>query len=99
VVAAGMLGRRDGPLVEGFEPQLRQACDNLESLLATEGCTQADVVRLVVYLTDIEHMDTLNLVFSERFSEPRPVRTTVVVAGLPGGALVELEATAHQGNS
>lgn len=95
VVTAGILGRRDGQLVAGgVAAELAQALDNLEALLDGEGLSERDVVRLVVYLTDIDAMGELNEQFTARFTEPRPARTTVQVAGLPGGASVELEATA-----
>lgn len=53
-----------------------------------------DVVRLVCYVTHADQMGDLNELFTQRFNEPRPTRTTVVVAGLPQDAMVELEATA-----
>jgi len=91
---AGTLGMRDGVMAEGIEAQLDLALDNLEALLQDEGLAQSDVVRLVVYLTDLAHMPELNAAFTSRFSEPRPTRTTVQVAALPFGAIVEVEATA-----
>lgn len=91
---AGILGRTDAGLADGFRAQLLTAFDNLDELLSSEGASMPDVVRLVVYLTDVDQMPVLNEVFTERFALPRPARTTVVVAGLPTDALVELEATA-----
>lgn len=93
LVTAGILGRTDDGLCDGIDAQLRQGIDNLEVLLATEGAKLGDVVRLVVYLADINDMAALDAVFTERFATPRPARTTVQVAALPAGALVELEAT------
>lgn len=94
-LTAGILGQTDSGLVAGGTgPELRQALANLDALLSTAGHRSADVVRLVVYLTDIDDMEVLNEAFVEHFAEPRPARTTVVVAALPGGARVEIEATA-----
>ena len=92
---AGILGRRDGELVDGTRAQLEQAFDNLEDLLSQHGLGNDQVVRLVCYLTDMADMDALNDVFVERYDEPRPVRSTVAVSGIPGGATVEIEATAE----
>jgi 2-iminobutanoate/2-iminopropanoate deaminase len=95
LLTAGILGRRDGALVDGgTEAELRQALANLDGLLAGEGLDRSDVVRLVVYLADMGDMAVLNTVFVEHFDEPRPARTTVEVSALPGGARVEIEATA-----
>ena len=94
LVTAGLLGRGVDDLAEGFEAQLEAALENLEDLLAGEGLTERDVVRLVVYVVDLGDMDVLNRVFSARFSEPRPARTAVEVSALPAGARVEIEATA-----
>ncbi len=91
---AGILGRTSEGLAEGFRAQLEAAFDDLDALLVGEGSTLADVVRLVCYLTDADQMGELNEVFTTRFAEPRPTRTTVVVAALPFGAMVEVEATA-----
>lgn len=94
VFTAGVLGQRDGALVEGDSDQMRCAFANLLELLASEGIEASGVLRLVVYLTDIAQMGDLNEAFVEAFAEPRPVRTSVVVSELPLGAVVELEATA-----
>ena len=93
-VTAGILGRRDGDLVTGgTAAELDQALSNLRSLLGGEDLLLRDVVRLVVYLVDIDDVDVLNEAFVRWFDEPRPARTTVAVAALPGGAHVEIEAT------
>lgn len=97
LVTAGILGRSGEDLADGVEAQLVLAFDNLADLLSAEGLGVRDVVRLVVYLTDIADMDVLNAVFSARFAEPRPTRTAVAVSALPAGALVEIEATAALG--
>lgn len=96
VLCAGVLGRgADGELVTGgIAAELEQALDNLASLLEGEGVGLPDVLRLVVYVTDLGATEALDEVFARRFPDPRPVRTTVQVAGLPAGARVEVEATA-----
>lgn len=91
---AGILGRTEAGLADGFRAQLGTAFDNLENTLSSEGSSNAEVTRLVCYLTDTEQMAVLNELFTERFAVPRPARTTVVVSALPTGALVEIEATA-----
>lgn len=95
---AGILGQAEAGLAVGFRAQLETAFDNLEGLLSSEGSSKAEVTRLVCYLTDVEQMAVLNEVFTDRFEVPRPARTTMVVAALPAGALVEIEATAAFGS-
>lgn len=94
VFTAGIIGQVDGQLADGAEAQLTAAFDNLEALLGAEGLGMDDVLRLVVYLTDIAQMEVLNQQFTARFDQPRPVRSTVAVEALPGGSSVEIEATA-----
>ncbi len=95
LLTAGILGRTGADLAQGFRAQLETALDNLEGLLSEEGSSMSQVLRLACYLTDVDQLDDLNGVFTARFAEPRPARTTVIVAGLPFGALVEIEATAE----
>jgi 2-iminobutanoate/2-iminopropanoate deaminase len=70
---------------------------NLAAVLATEGATLAHVVKTTVFLRHIEDFPAMNAVYAEVFGEHRPARATVGVAGLPMGALVEIEAWAYTG--
>jgi 2-iminobutanoate/2-iminopropanoate deaminase len=75
----------------------RQALENVRAILAAGGATPKDVVKVTVYLTDMAYFATVNGVYAEFFSEPFPARTCVEVAGLPLGALLEIEAYAVVG--
>ncbi len=66
-------------------------------MLDTEGASLSDVVKTTVYLRHIEDFPAMNEVYAEVFGEHRPARATVGVAGLPMGALVEIEAWAFVG--
>ena len=70
---------------------------NLAAVLATEDATLAQVVKTTVYLRHIEDFAAMNEVYAEVFGERRPARATVGVAGLPMGALVEIDAWAYVG--
>ncbi len=83
-----------GP-VEGIEAQTNQVLANLEAVLAAGGATWADVVKTTIFLTDLADFQTVNQLYSERFAEPFPARSTIQVAALPRGARVEIEAIAH----
>ena len=54
---------------------------------------QRDAARIGIYLTDMEEFPKVNEVYATFFERPFPVRTTVGVAALPKGALVEMDAT------
>ena len=55
------------------------------------------MVKTTVYLRHIDDFAAMNAVYAEVFGESRPARATVGVAGLPMGALVEIEAWAFVG--
>ena len=86
-----------GELVPGgFEAQARRVFENLRQVLAAAGCTIADVVKATVYVTDLADFPKLNAIYGEAMGEHRPARTTVQVAGLPKGALVEIDFVARR---
>jgi len=96
IICSGQLGLRDGELANGFVAQLRQAIANLDALLASEQLRLSDVMKTTVFLTDMADFDEMNATYVEYFAEPRPARSAVAVAGLPRGAVVEIEAWALQ---
>ena len=57
---------------------------------------QADVVSVQVYITDRSKFQRMNAVYTDYFKEPRPTRTTVVVAGLVGPGNIEITVTARK---
>jgi len=75
----------------GFEPQARRVLANLAAVLAAAGCRFSDVVRATVYVTDLADFPTLNALYAEAMGDHRPARSTVQVAALPKGALVEID--------
>jgi 2-iminobutanoate/2-iminopropanoate deaminase len=84
-----------GALVEGgFEAQARRVLTNLTAVLATVGCTFSDVVKATVYVTDLADFAILNQLYGEAMGDHRPARSTVQVAALPAGALVEIDLVA-----
>jgi 2-iminobutanoate/2-iminopropanoate deaminase len=87
-----------GRLVEGdVTVQTERVFDNLFAVLAEADLTSDDVVKVNVYLTNIQRdFESMNAVYGRRFSAPYPARTTVCVAGLPLGADVEIELVARR---
>ena len=87
----------DGNLVGGDDvvAQTRQVFENMRAVLAAAGCAFADVVKVTVFLTDIDDRPLINPVRQEVFGETRPASTLVEVPRLAvDGAKVEIEAIA-----
>ena len=90
----------EGVLVEGgIEAEVQQALVNLVAVLATEGASLANVVKTGVFLRHISDYPVMNEIYVEVFADSRPARSTVAVAGLPLGALVEIDALAFMPSS
>ena len=88
-----------GTLVRaGVRAQTRRALDNLKAVLEAGGATLAHVVRVTVYLKDIEDFAQVNEVYAEFFPQNAPARVTVGVARLPKDAALELDAIAYTGS-
>lgn len=77
--------------------QTRQSLTNVKNIVEAAGMTMADVVRVGVFLQDMEHFGAMNAVYGEFFTGDCPARAAVQVARLPKDALVEIEAVAYQG--
>jgi 2-iminobutanoate/2-iminopropanoate deaminase len=84
VFVAGQASLRDGAVVSGtIEEETRAALANLAVVLAEAGAGLEDVVRVGVYLADIEDFAAMNAVYAEVMPAPLPARTTIG-ASLPG---------------
>ena len=75
--------------------QARQVMRNLGAVLEAAGATFADVVKTTIYLADLSDFGAVNEVYGAFFTADPPARATVEVAGLPKGALVEIDAIAR----
>jgi 2-iminobutanoate/2-iminopropanoate deaminase len=77
----------DGGIVE----QTTRVLANLREVLAESGATWADVVKSTVYLVDLADFPTVNEIYGKQLGSARPARSTVQVAALPRGGLVEID--------
>jgi len=94
VYTSGQIGidPATGALVPGgIEAQTRRVLENLKAVLAAAGSSLDRVLRVGVYLTDLGHFQAMNRIFAEYMDPYRPARSTVGVAALPMGALVEMD--------
>ena len=90
------LDPKTGEIVAGgFEAQARQVLANLRAVLASAGCTFHDVVKATVYVVDLAEFPKLNALYGEAMGDHRPARSTVQVAALPKGGLVEIDLVAR----
>lgn len=96
VFTAGQIGIEplSGQLRAGLEAQTRQVLKNLEAVLKAAGSDMQHIVKTTIYLTDMAHFQTVNAIYGSVFDSEPPARSTVAVAALPLGALVEIEAVA-----
>jgi reactive intermediate/imine deaminase len=80
-------------LVQGdMRAQIRRVFDNLQAVAVAAGGDLADLVKLNVFLTDLDAFPLVNQVMAEYFSEPYPARAAIGVSELPKGAAVEMDA-------
>jgi 2-iminobutanoate/2-iminopropanoate deaminase len=75
--------------------QAKQALENVKALLKSQGLTLSDVVKTMVFLSDIGDFKAFNEVYGGYFDSDPPARSCVAAAGLPRRALVEIEVIAR----
>ncbi len=99
IFTAGQIGLNPatGKLAEGVDAQARQVMANLAAILAAAGSSLDLVVKTTIFLQDMADFAAVNAIYGAAFSVTPPARSTVQVAGLPLGALVEIEAIALAG--
>ena len=84
-------GKIEATEVEG---QARQVLANIASLLASQGLEMTDVIKATVFLQQMADFPKVNPLYEAAFGGHKPARSTVAVAGLPLGALIEIEVIA-----
>ena len=96
VFTAGQTGTIPGTreLAAGVEGQTRQVLENIKAILTAAGTGLDRVVKTTVFLQNMGDFATMNAIYAEYFPNDPPARSTVEVAKLPIGALVEIEAVA-----
>ena len=96
VFVAGQLGLKPGDKepVEGIAEQTEQVLENLRAILVEAGSGLDRLVKTTVFLQDLGDFAAMNEVYAKHVGDGPPARSTVEVAKLPSGALVEIEAVA-----
>ena len=80
-------------LISGFSGQVEQVFKNLSAIAEEAGGSLKDFVKFNVYLMDFNNFSIVNEIMSKFIDEPYPARAVIQVAGLPKGALIEIEGT------
>ncbi|HEU4565564.1 MAG TPA: RidA family protein [Gemmatimonadaceae bacterium] len=82
-----------GKLIEGgITEQTQRVLANLSAILENAGAGWGDVVKTTVYLSDLGDFPVVNEIYGKALGDARPARSTVQVAALPRGAMVEIDA-------
>ena len=79
-------------LVDGIDAQIARVFDNLTAVCIASGGTLNDIVKLNVFMIDLNHFGKVNDIMMSYFATPYPARAAIGVASLPRGAQVEMEA-------
>ena len=98
VYASGQIGRDPvtGEVPADITAQVRNTIENLRAVLRQAGTDLKDVAKTTVFLTRQSDFGAMNEVYAQQFPEPRPARSTIVVAALARpGIDVEIEAVAY----
>jgi 2-iminobutanoate/2-iminopropanoate deaminase len=98
VFVSGQLALRpgDSALMGGtIEEQTQQIFANLRTILEEAGSGLDRLVKTTVFLQHLDDFEGMNAVYAQHVGDRPPARSTVEVARLPAGALVEIEAIAH----
>ncbi len=97
VFVAGQIGLVPGNrkmITGGVEAQTKQALENLTAILSEAGTTLDNVVKVTIFLKDLDHFQQVNEVYATYFADHQPARSTVQVSRLPATADVEIDAIA-----
>jgi 2-iminobutanoate/2-iminopropanoate deaminase len=86
----------EGDLLDGadIDVQTEQALENVEAVLEASGASMADVLKMTVYLAEIDDFEEMNNIYETFFDDEPPARSAIGVDDLPKGVGVEIEAIA-----
>ena len=77
------------------QAQTKNVLDQIEESLTLAGSSMDKVLKVNVYLTDMNNFEGMNRAYIDRFGPEPPVRTTVAIVAVPDGSLVEIDCIAH----
>lgn len=96
-VSGQIHGKPDGSVLEGsVKEKMDQIMQNISAILKAANASLDDIVKVVIYVTDMAQMPEVNEVYPTYFKEPFPVREAVCVQALPLGATIEISVMASK---
>ena len=98
VFCSGQIGidPQTSTLREGVEAQTHQIMKNISAVLSQNGLSLNHIVKTTIFLGSMQDYQKVNGIYGEYFTEHKPARSTIQVAGLPIGALIEIEFIAER---
>lgn len=81
---------------ETVAEKVEQIMKNISAILEAANSSLENVIKVVIYLTDMDQLKELNEVYPKYFTEPYPVREAVIVSALPLGASIEISVIAER---
>lgn len=88
------LNPQSGELVADIEGATKQALDNIKAILESAGSSMDSIVKVLVFLKDMNDFAAMNNIYATYFPTNPPARSAVQVARLPKDAVLEIEAIA-----
>lgn len=85
-----------GTVADGIAAQAGQAFTNVGAILRAGGCGWKDVVKVTIWLTSADHYAVVNEIYARFVGDPPPARSAPIVAGIPRGFLLSVEAVAKR---
>jgi len=96
VLTSGQLPMKNGKLITDDVAKAAQASlENVAAILEAGHATLSDVVKVTIFLKDMNDFAAVNAVYGEFFPQPFPARSCIEVARLPLDAILEIEAVAY----
>ncbi|PIB29407.1 hypothetical protein BFP77_06165 [Maribacter sp. 4U21] len=95
---SGQLGivRGQSSLVsQDVDKQAGQIFRNIEAVIEAAGCSAENIIKVNIFLTDLNDFAAVNKIFSDFFENHKPARSTVEVSRLPMDAKIEIECIAE----
>lgn len=91
IFVSGQLPIKDGVISTDIAQATRNCIENAKAILEQAGSGLHKVIKTTVFMKDLAQFQDMNAVYGEYFSDHKPARSTIQVAGLPLGAIVEIE--------
>jgi len=91
----GLLPQTGDIIADDVESQAKQVTENLTAVLQEAGADLSDILKVNIFLTDMNDFPKVNVIYADWLAEHRPARATVAVAALPLAAKVEMDLIAR----